>query len=190
MSRAATIKGLLAGGTILALVALDGLRPATRHQSEPPGRAIQVVGSEELQAKTRAALDLVRRTRHAETVRRFVAIIREAPRSGMRAYDPEPTYEVGSATWRAAPTWYASTIVHDADHSRLYHEAAARGKGDVPLLAWTGADAERTCLRSQAEALEDLDADTSTLAYVRGMIEAPTYQGDSSSDSDYRRRNW
>jgi hypothetical protein len=190
MSRAVTIKGLLAGGTILALLALNGLRPTSQRPSEPPDRAIQIVGSEEFQAKTRAALALVRRTRHAETVRRFVAIIREAPRSGMRAYDPEPTYEVGSATWQAAPTWYASTIVHDADHSRLYHEAAARGKGDVPATSWTGADAERTCLRTQVEALEDLDADTSTLTYVRGLIEAPTYQGDSTSDSDYRRRNW
>lgn len=161
--------------------------PIGREAAKP---GINLVGSAAFRAKTGAALALVRRTRHSEMVSRYIAIIREARRSGMRADEQPPTYEVGSATWQADPRWYASTIVHDAVHSRLYHEARAKGRREVPPLAWTGKEAEGICLQTQLEALDDLKAPATTLAYVRKLLENPMYQGDSASWADYLKRDW
>ena len=57
--------------------------------------------------------------------------------------------------------WYASTMVHDACHSRLY----ATGE------AHTGRDAELECLMNQVEALKLLDGVGFLTEYVQGLID-------------------
>jgi hypothetical protein len=186
--RIGKLRLLMTGCSVVLMLFISLI--AYRRNARSVHRGIQVHGSKEFQARTRAALELVSRTRFADLVPRYVSIVRQAARSGMRAYEPKPTYEVGEATWKSNSIWYASTIVHDAVHSRLYHEAAVKDGDQVPLLAWTGQKAERICLQSQLEALQDLDAEDSTITYVRGLIENPEYAGDESSWTDYQRRNW
>jgi hypothetical protein len=109
---------LIVVATLIWLSLAAGHRSA-RFRDEPYGPALHIIGSEKFRARTRAALDLVRRTRHYAEVSRYVSVIQQADRSGMQADAPRPTFEVGTATWEADPIWYASTIVHDAVHSRL-----------------------------------------------------------------------
>jgi hypothetical protein len=73
--------------------------------------------------------------------------------------------------------WYASTIVHDAGHAKLYLENRRRFLWFryTPPGAWTGKEAERSCLRLQLAALDELGAAWAMKQYVASLLENPTY---------------
>ena len=150
---------------------------------------IEVQGSPEFVKRTKEALALLQNARELGFVQRYIKIIKEGERSGMRAFDEKPTYEVGAATWQHSALWYAGTIAHDSYHSKLYFDAK---KGDkTPARSdWTGAEAERNCLEYQLKVLKALKADKQTLDYVAAMQKNPTYQGDPNSQKDYQNRWW
>jgi hypothetical protein len=135
---------------------------------------IEIQGSPTFIHSTITVLGMLKKTQSFEVVQRYVSIIKEAEKSGMRAYDVKPTYEVGADTWQYSIVWYAGTIAHDAYHSRLYHEAKV----------WTGTEAERQCLAFQLQALKELNANEYLINYVEGLIEDPDYW------SDYDNRYW
>jgi len=135
--------------------------------------------------RTREALALLEGSTTFTQVARYIAVIKQAEHSGMRAYDERPTYEVGFRTWDYSASWYAGTIAHDGYHSLLYHEAKGAGQAQPPDLAWTGTDAERKCLDFQARVLDEIKADPSLIKYVRDQTVNPTYQ-----NVEYSKRNW
>ena len=160
--------------------------------SRMPPPLLPAVGGPEFTAATREALIRLRRTSHYAMVTRYVAEIREAKCSGMNVYGPKPAYEVGKPTWSAGAIWYAGTIAHDAHHSRLYFEEKAALGGQEPNeLVWTGAEAEKKCLKVQYDALKELRADDATLAYIVDLSSAPTYQNVGANLPDpCDARNW
>jgi hypothetical protein len=95
----------------------------------------------------------------------------------MSARGSKPTYCVGKRTWQSSPVWYASTIVHDGYHSKLYREnrRTVLGIPYTPRKAWTGKRAEQECLRLQLNALCEMSANPATQQYVRSLLENPTY---------------
>ncbi len=141
--------------------------------------------------KTKEALDLLARARQIDMVKRYVKVIRAGERSGMRANENPPVYEVGMPTWNHSALWYAGTIAHDAYHSKLYQDEKTRLGGKEPAPdVWTGKEAERACLKFQYQVLKSLGADQRTLEYVQALEKNPTYQGDPASKEDYLKRNW
>ena len=138
---------------------------------------IEVCGSLAFLFATREALEAVGRTHAFCIVKPFIAAIKEAPYSGMRALGSKPTYCVGKATWQSSTVWYASTIVHDGCHSKLYRENRHTFLGIpyTPRNAWTGKLAEQECLRLQLKALREMGADLATQQYVQSLLEDPTY---------------
>ena len=159
-----------------------GLTAAALLRLQPAPIAIN--GGPEFTARTREALRLLRLSAGFPEVRRFVAEIREARCSGMNVYAPHPTYDVGEPTWKAGALWYAGTIAHDAHHSRLYFEAKGSGKAEPEEAAWSGAEAEKKCLAVQYRVLAELRAPEVTLAYIRGLSVAPTYQNIGAGKAD------
>lgn len=155
---------------------------------------VEIKGRKEFLLHTREALDLLRTTPHFSAIQRYVPVIQEGKRSGMKADAERPTYVVGKSTWRHSALWYAGTIAHDAYHSKLYHEAKATTDGKKPDRdTWTGAAAEKKCLAFQIQVLKELKADDSMIAYVEGWQNNPTYQGHHRgwrSWRDYLRRWW
>jgi hypothetical protein len=144
-------------------------------RARPP--LVPAVGSPEFVAATREALLKLRPTAQYAAVLKYVAEIREHKCSGMNVYGEKPSYEVGKPTWSAGALWYAGTIAHDAHHSRLYFEEKARLGGAEPdALVWTGAEAEKKCLKVQHDALRAMGAGDATLAYIVELSSAPTYQ--------------
>ena len=139
--------------------------------------AIEIRGSAAFIVSTRQALEAAGTTSSFSLVKPFIAAIKEARRSGMHAHGSKPTYCVGKATWQSSPVWYASTIVHDGYHSKLYHENRRRFLGIryTPPKAWTGKLAEQECLRLQLEALCEMGADQVTQQYVRSLLPNPNY---------------
>lgn len=130
---------------------------------------ITIRGDDSCRADTLNALQTIAASApgHYSIVTRYVSII-ECVSSGsaMYAYESPPRYAVGNATRSAGALWYASTIVHDANHSRLYHE----GK------EWTGGNAENICLDAQANSLSLMGASQSTIDYVNSMKDNPYWQ--------------
>lgn len=140
-------------------------RPAVPAFSTP----ITIKGDDACKADTLNALKAIASSApgHYSVVTRYISVIEcVAAGSAMYAYESPPRYAVGDSTRTAGMLWYASTIVHDANHSRLYHE----GK------TWTGGDAENICLDAQANSLALLGAGQSTIDYVNNMKGDPYWQ--------------
>jgi len=152
-------------------------------------QGITVQGDSKFILSTREALKKLEGTARFKMVLRHIGVIRQAERSGMRAYDEPPTYEVGAATWTHSTVWYAGTIAHDACHSMLY-DAAKDEAGEPDPDRWTGTEAEKKCLSVQLEVLETIEADPYITAYVRKIQKNPSYHGDPRSWDDYQKRRW
>ena len=141
---------------------------------------ITIIGDDEFIEKTKAALSLIKKdaVRFYNVITNYVSIIRRAESSGMRAYDPLPTFNVGKKTAQSQLTWYASTIVHDAHHSKLYNDYVKASGSPVPSNIWTGREAENYCLSAQEEFLETIHAPKYTIRYVRKMKNIDYFSSD------------
>jgi hypothetical protein len=145
---------------------------------------IEVQGSKEFKEHTDAALDLLRCSSHFAQIKPYVSVIREAKCSGMRANTANPAFEVGQQTWQSPTIWYASAIIHDGYHSKLYHEHRRRflWLDFTPSHSWTGTRVEQECLIFQIRFLRSVDADKAVLDYVEALIADPIYHRDLLRD--------
>lgn len=81
--------------------------------------------------------------------------------------------------------WYAGTIVHDANHSKLYHDyLAAYPSSVVPDDVWIGRSAEKQSLDVQYDVLIKIGADYNALNYVKNVIDSEYW------NVDYGNRWW
>ncbi len=155
---------------------------------------IEIRGDAEFRIRSLESLSLLWRARASELIHPYIAVIQQARRSGMKAWLERPTLTVGRATWQHSALWYAGAIAHDAYHSKLYQEAKKALGGAAPDAdAWTGVTAERQCLEFQRQVLQQLDADSTMLAYIEDLAKDPVYQGRArgwGSRLDYRKRWW
>jgi hypothetical protein len=147
--------------------------------------SIQITGDKNFITKTKAALKLLQEKApdaYKITVT-YIGRIQQHNFSGMAAYETPPTYKVGASTVNASLTWYASTIAHDAYHSKLYHDYVYTYKEAVPNEVWTGMDAEMKCLEIQIQALESMGASASEIEYARSLRGKNWW--DLNGDGDY-----
>jgi hypothetical protein len=154
---------------------------------------IEIKGSPAFVVCTKEALALLGRTPFFNVIPRYIAVIQEGKRSGMRADAERPTFVVGKPTWKHSALWYAGAIAHDCYHSKLYQEARAAAGVKPPADSWTGADAEKKCLKFQIEVMETLGAEEETVQYLKQVEKNPTYQGHNRGFGgwwDYWKRRW
>ena len=155
---------------------------------------IAIRGGSEFIKRTKESLTLLGSVPEFALIRDSIAVIRQARRSGMKAWLPKPTFNVGKPTWSHSVVWYAGAIAHDAYHAKLYGDAMKHRRGNKRHAeSWTGAAAEKKCLEFQRRVLRQLDADEMLIAYVEKCRENPTYQGRNKgwgSRLDYLKRWW
>jgi hypothetical protein len=126
-----------------------------------PRTSIEIVGDAECHADVSAAIELLKtRDPVNHTMALGVIGIIECVEqgSGMAAYEHPPRFKVGDRTREASTTWLAGAIVHDATHSKLYDDYASAHWGFVPRSAWTGEQAESTCIDAQIQTLQTIGA--------------------------------
>jgi len=168
------------------------LRPQGRMEGieKEVWRGIEIEGDRDFIDATRLALDKINGTESFEEVRDYLGRIKQAERSGMDVESDKPTFEVGP-TSQESTSWYGSTIVHDAMHSKLYSERKDYLGGSEPSDSdWrTGKDAERACLRIQRKCLEEIGGTNDDIDAIDTHIDNPTYQGDGLHE-DYLNRDW
>ena len=164
-----------------------------RRQSEII-HGVEVRGRAAFRARTREALELLKLSALFGAARDRIAVIRQGRRSGMKAWADRPTFTVGKATWSHSVVWYAGAIAHDAYHAKLYCDAKGGNHGKEPDNdAWTGVEAEKSCLAFQRQVLLELNADGAIIAYIDHCAQNPTYQGHTTgwrSWLDYLLRWW
>lgn len=132
---------------------------------------IAIEGDGRFTANIQNALDIIR-TQTPSTygiVLRYIGIIRQGASSGMWAWLTPPTFVVGTATYTASSTWLASAIVHDAIHSRQYHQHRARYGLPVPHDVWGGMEAEMEALLIQIEFLRQIGAPAHEIDHAESM---------------------
>ena len=131
---------------------------------------IIIIGDGKFIEKTKDALSLIEKGSPDiyEMVTNYISVIRCGRTSGMDAKRPLPTFRVGT-TADSNLHWYASTIVHDANHSKLYNDHLNKFGGPVPSNIWTGREAENSCLSVQEEFLKAIHASNNKIKHVRKM---------------------
>ena len=132
---------------------------------------IIVIGDDKFIERTKEALSLIEKEASSfyELVTNYISIIRRGECSGMRAFDPLPTFQVGRTAQSPSLQWYASAIVHDAYHSKLYNDYVKTSGRPVPSNIWTGREAENACLSVQEDFLKVVHAPKKRIETVRKM---------------------
>jgi hypothetical protein len=162
------------------------------HDSSIEG--IQVWGSKEFIAQVEKALTLLRDKSPDDLalVQHYVGRIQEHERSGMRAYDNPPTFDLNMKTAGYSVSWCAGSIVHDAFHSKLYNDYRAAHGEPVPDSEWTGQAAEMKCIVVQLSTLNSIGAPEYEIEYASTLDGSHfDLDGDGqSTDNDYWKADW
>jgi hypothetical protein len=144
-------------------------------------QTITIVGSEAFVDHVRKALTLLQSKSPSgyPVVKKYIGKIREGATSGMYAYYNPPTFQMSAkeALLNAsnkdyAVQWCASAIVHDAYHSKKYHdyqEAHRHAPGSdpyPPIHVWTGEAVERQCIAFQEKVCGEIGAYQTICEYL------------------------
>lgn len=144
---------------------------STRDRKESDFYGVTVYGSASFIEQVERSLDLLRdKSPDAfKLTQRYAPRIEQNSRSGMRAYDDPPTFNLSEKTASVSDTWCAGSIAHDAYHSKLYHEYLEAHEDPVPDEVWCGQARELECFRYQARVMRDIDAPESEITYVEHL---------------------
>ncbi len=150
-----------------------------------------VVGSERFKDQVHGAIVLLQQHDLSayEVLTNNVGRIEEARRSGMRAYDTPPVYEMSDKTAFYSVTWCAATIAHDSFHSKLYHDYQRANPGRVPDSVWTGQAAERKCMEHQLGVMRNIGASAWEISYAASQADGH-YVTNALNWAEYRKRWW
>lgn len=162
--------------------------PTTTTPKDRSPYEIQIVGSDTFKSNVSNALTLLKQKAPDayDRVIRNIGIFRQAARSGMRAYDSPPVFEIGDVTSTATTTWFASAIAHDATHSMLYLDYLAAHPGErVPDDIWIGKNAEITCMAFQLTTLKQIGGPAYEVDYLAKLSD-----GSSNYWDNYSGRFW
>lgn len=153
-----------------------------------------VTGSEKFRVHVAKALKLIEKKapKAYAMIKGNVAVINQAKRSGMWAYNNPPTFDVADKTSFYSVTWCAASIGHDALHSKMYHDYLKAKGGPVPATVWTGQKAEIKCIAFQLDLLKKIGAPKHEVDYcatLDGTHSDVDKDGDYDWD-DYFKRDW
>ena len=168
--------------------------PATAKSAVKKATSPEVIGNDKFKKQVTAALKLLRKKapKVYKMVTTYVGRIEQGKHSGMWAYKEPPTYELADPTAFYSVTWCASTIAHDAYHSKLYHDHRKKHGRSVPKEVWTGVEAEKKCIAVQLQTMKEIGAPEHEVEHL-GKQTGTHYDVDKDGDfdwEDYNKRDW
>ena len=167
--------------------------PAEVKPAKSTTKTVEIVGSDKFKRQVTKALALLKKKAPEDykLVATYVGRIEQGKHSGMWAYKTPPTYELADRTAFHSVMWCASTIAHDAYHSKLYHDYEKK-HASVPNEIWTGVDAEKKGIAYQLTVMKKIGSSKREIEHV--LKQDGTHHdvdGDGDFDwDDYRKRDW
>ena len=145
-----------------------GMYWQTRDRHEANFYGVQVYGNTQFIEQVEVSLRLLKEKSPEafKLIQRYAPRIEQNSRSGMRAYDDPPTFDLSQKTYSYSDSLCAGSIAHDTYHSKLYHEYLNSHEGPVPDEAWSGQAKELECIHFQASVLREIGAPPSEITYV------------------------
>ena len=127
-----------------------------------------------------------------EFINDHIGIISQNDRSGMRAWEKPPRYQMSDKTAFYSLTWCAGTIAHDAYHSYLYRKHSPADGARPDYEKWAGFAAERQCIDFQISVMNKIGASDHEIDYLKSLDGTHgDVNGDGKLDEkDYQQRNW
>ena len=132
---------------------------------------ITIIGDDDFIKRTKAALSFIEEgaPEFYAIVTNNIGIIQRGEYSGILSGRTPPTFCVGERTYKESNLWYASAIVHDANHSKLYHDYLKEHGSPVPFEKYAGRSGEDACLSVQADFLRAVNAPGWVAKAVNGI---------------------
>jgi hypothetical protein len=156
--------------------------------------AIEIEGSPKYRKQVKSCLELLSRKASSEykLIERHIGVISQNGRSGMRAWENPPRYQMSDVTAFHSLTWCAGTIAHDAYHSFLYKKYLPVGGGRPPREKWAGTSSEIQSINFQISVMKKIGASNHEIKYLKSLDGTHgDVNGDGKLDkSDYESRNW
>ena len=120
---------------------------------------IKLSGSEKFIEKTKRALALMP-AEYLDFAVDHLGEIFETEQSGVIPTHTPARFGVGKSTWSASLTWYASCIVHDANHVWLYRKGQPH----------SGKEPEARCMEKQIAFLEAIGGPKHEIEHLKNLI--------------------
>ena len=142
---------------------------------QPSSNKVELRGDKDCRTLTQTALDLLKSKApiHYETVNEYVGSIDCVNEgSGVYSWEKPPRVIIGDATRNASLTWYASVLVHEATHARLYQTYEKEHPGEsVPEDVYSGENGESICIQVQYDALTLVGGPQYELDHLKNSLE-------------------
>lgn len=156
--------------------------------------SIEIEGSYKYREQVENCLDLLSRKAPKEYkfVKNHIGVISQNSKSGMRAWENPPRYQMSDTTAFYSLSWCAGTIAHDAYHSFLYKKYSPGDGGKPPYEEWAGIPAEIKSIDFQLSVMRKIRASNHEINYLKSLDGT---HGDVNGDGklnneDYKLRNW
>lgn len=157
-------------------------------------RSIRVEGSERYKEQVKNCLDLIAKKSKKEyqLIEENIGVISQHGKSGMRAWETPPRYQMSDKTAFHSLSWCAGTIAHDAYHSFLYKKHLPQNGKRTDYNKWAGFSSEKKAIEFQIIVMRNIDARPSEIAYLKSLDGT---HGDVNGDGkltkeDYELRDW
>jgi hypothetical protein len=156
--------------------------------------AIEIEGSSKFRVQVQACLNLLSKKaqREYQLIKDHIGVISQNGRSGMRAWENPPRYQMSDTTAFYSLSWCAGTIAHDAYHSLLYKKYSSIDGGKPPYEKWAGTSAEKESIDFQLSVMRKVGASNHEINYLKSLDGT---HGDVNGDGklnneDYKLRDW
>lgn len=154
-------------------------------------------GDDNFKIKTLEALILIqyKSEEKAEVVLKYISEIKQSENSKRLEENLiNKSFSFDKTTYTSQTEWYASCIVHDAYHSKLYHDCYAIHGGSIPndihihvdnkdnkdnkndIDIFSVEKEEYACLEYQISFLEEINADKSLIDYAKSLGNAKWWE--------------
>lgn len=122
---------------------------------------IRIIGSKDFIETTKKALYLIKEKdpiNYKIVIQNIGAIVlnKVTYNSYFDAFQEVPTFFVNEKTYKHNIEWYASGIVHEGYHGKLFQDAIL--DDEDPIQVYSGYEAEMYCLTKQIESMRRLGA--------------------------------
>ena len=127
---------------------------------------IIIKGNKKFIETTKEALNLLKEKDYLsyKVIIKNIEVIHQSEKTNFNPFLNKQVAFISTKSSKVDITWYASQILHESYHGKLYNDAIEEEKN--PIEAYQGYEAEMYCLTKQIECLKKLEAPNYLIEYA------------------------